>query len=171
MAFQWRTFGDPLAFAKTQVHWGHSAAHISPWQKASRLFTLAPFRAVYDPASPCHWAQHAPHDDAVFNLMFANPLYFAFAAASIALGAWRRWLNAEEIALAVVLLAIPYLTQADRMGMASQARFASVVFPMYLVVANLLARLPPPALGVLCGVSGLLMGLYSALFVSWYWFY
>ena len=171
MAYQHRTFADPLAFAKTQVHWGHPAAPLSPWHRAWRLVTLAPLRGVYDPANPCHWAQHAPHDDAAFNLMFANPLYFAFAAGSIALGAWRRWLTAGEIALAAALLGVPYLTQADRMCMASQARFAIVVFPIYLVLANLLARMPPPLVAVACGIAGILTGLYSALFVSWYWFY
>ncbi|HEX5442382.1 MAG TPA: mannosyltransferase family protein, partial [Pirellulales bacterium] len=171
MAYQWRAFGEPLAFAKTQAHWGHSIAHHSWSQMAWRLLTLAPLRAVYDRADPCYWRLHPPQQAWMFNLMFANPFYFVFAIASVALGAARRWLNAREVALAAMLLAIPYVTQSDRMCMASQARFAAVVFPMYLVLGRLLESIPPPLVGAICGVSGLMLGLYSALFVSWYWCY
>lgn len=171
MAFQWSTFGEPLAFVKTQAHWGRPMTHISAAEYVWRLLTLAPIREVYDPASACYWGLRPPRDNPFFNMMFANPIYFLLAVGCTALGAWKRWLNAKEVALSAGLLLIPYVTQADRMCMASQARFASVVAPMYLVLGQILVRLPGPVVAIVAALSATMLALYTALFVNWYWFY
>lgn len=171
VGYQWRTFDEPLAFLKTQAHWGRPLAHVSLWERAIRLLTLAPIRAVYDSVSPCYWGLYPPRRNPLFNMMFANPIYFLMTAACVALGAWKRWLNAKEVALSAVLLLIPYVTQSDRMCMASMARFASVAFPVYIVAGNILTRLPGPIVGMLAALSAVMLALYTAMFVNWYWFY
>lgn len=79
-----------------------------------------------------------------------------------------RWLNGYEIALCIGLLLIPYVTRSHEMCMGSMGRFAAVVFPLYLVLGRLLAKLPIPLAAALLGVSGLLMATYAALFAAWY---
>ena len=171
MGYQWWKFDEPLAFVKTQAHWGRSIARVPVWEHVWGLLTLAPVRKVYDSVSPCYWGNFPPRDNPLFNLMFANPVYFIMAVGCVGFGGWKRWLNRKELALSAMLLLIPYVTQADRMCMASQARFASVVFPMYLVLGQILARLPAPVVALLAAVSAVMLALYSALFVNWYWYY
>lgn len=171
MTYQAWKFGEPLAFVSAQARSGHSAAHLSLSEHAWRLLTLAPLAAVYDATSPCYWAVRPPRDNALFNLMFANPAYFLASVGCVGVGAWRGLLNRKEAALSAMLLMIPYVTEADRTCMASQARFASIVFPQYLVIGQVLARLPPAAVAGLAALSAVMLALYTAMFVNWYWFY
>lgn len=168
MAYQAWAFNDAFAFAKTQVHWGRAVDDPTALDRAWRLLTLAPLRDVYSARSPCYWDLPAPRHSALFSMTFANPIYFVSAVAAILVGAQARWLNAKECVLAAMLLLVPYIMQADRMCMVSQARFASVVFPMHLVFAHVLSRLPRTGLVLLVALSSLILALYSALFVSWY---
>ena len=55
--------------------------------------------------------------------------------------------------------------------MASQDRYASVVFPTHIVMGHPLAHLPKPVSGYLRFCSGSLMGAYAALFGLWYFFF
>lgn len=167
--YQWSRFADPLAFLKTQRHWGGPPGDL--WSRGLRLLTLAPVFAVYDPSSPCYWGHRPPRDSALFNMMFANPIYFMSSVAAVGVGAWKRWLNARELALSAGLLLIPYVTQADRMCMASMARFASVVFPVYIVVGHVVMRLPGPVVGCLAALSATMLAIYTAMFVNWYWYF
>jgi len=169
MAFQWIAFGEPLAFVKTQVHW--TARPVDFADRVIGAFTLEPFRAVYDPSSSCYWGRVPPRDNLLFNLKAANSVYFLAAVALVGVGAWKRWLNGRELLLSAGLLLIPYFLQGVRTGMSSQARYAAVVFPMYLVLGHLLHRAPPPLAAALLALSGLFLGIYSAMFVSWYWYY
>ncbi len=91
--------------------------------------------------------------------------------ALIAVGAWKRWLNRLEVSLAAGLLLIPYVTRSHEMCMAGMGRFAAAVVPIYLVLGQLLARLPPPVAAMLLSLSGFLMGVYAALFAAWYRFF
>lgn len=170
MTFLYVSFGEPLAFMQTQHHWDErSIAGLG--DKVWKLITLEPFWAVYLPSSPCYWGRVPPHDNPLFNLKFWNPIYVLLTIGLVILGALRRWLNGREVLLAVGLLAIPLWFQATRSCMMSQARYASVIFPVYIVMGQILTRLPGPLVGMLCAISGLMLGVYSALFVSWYWFY
>jgi hypothetical protein len=100
-----------------------------------------------------------------------NPIYFVGTAALIGIGAWKRWLTSYEIMVSATLLAIPYLTKAYENAMASQSRFAAVVFPAYIVIGELLVRLPREiALSLLC-LSAFLMGIYSAEYAAGKGFY
>lgn len=102
------------------------------------------------------------------SLEFANPIYLAGTTALIALGAWKRWLTSYEILLAVPLIAMSYFLRAYEMRMLSQARFMVVVFPAYIVMGNLLARMPPVIANSLLALSGFMMGVYAALFAAGY---
>lgn len=56
-------------------------------------------------------------------------------------------------------------------SMASHARFAAVVLPQYFVLGRLFAMMPPAIAGCLCGLMGLMMGLWTAFFVAGYRFF
>lgn len=170
-AYQHYTFGDGLAFMRTSAHWNHRAPTGDLLEKTVGLLTLESLAAVYSPGSPCYWRTKPPEQNAAFNLFFANPIYFALTGVLVALGYWRGWLNGKETLLGAALLLIPYITHAERGCMASEARYASVVFPAYMTLGQLLARLPAPATAALAALSACLLAAYSALFVSWYWFY
>jgi hypothetical protein len=170
MTFLCVSFGEPLAFVQTQMHWIERPVS-GLAEKLWKLATLEPFWAVYVPSSPCYWGRVPPHENPLFNLKFWNPIYVLLTIGLIAYGARRKWLNAREILLAVGLLGIALWFQATRSCMMSQARYASVIFPVYMVMGQILTRLPGPLVGMLCAISGVMLAINSALFVSWYWFY
>ncbi|HEX2974132.1 MAG TPA: mannosyltransferase family protein [Tepidisphaeraceae bacterium] len=171
MGYQLWAFGDPLVFAKGQVAWYERSVPESRLDRALDLITLEPVLAVYTPESPCYWAKRAPRNDALLNMNFANPILFVGTFVLVVVGGLKGWLDRPELALSVALLAIPYVLQSNRMGMTSHARYASVVFPAYIVMGHLLSRLPKLVSGYLLFCSGLLMGAYAALFSLWYFFF
>jgi hypothetical protein len=168
MLFQALQFGDPLGFAKTQSHWG-----LSPYdyhKKLLALLTGEPLWAPYVPGSPSYWRA----DDTIypampfFSWVAVNPLYFLFSTALIMIGACKRWLSSYEAILGLAFLLIPYSTRAYEMSMASHARFSAAVFPVYLVLGNILARLPATVAMSLLGISAFYLGAFSALFAAWF---
>lgn len=171
MGYQWISFDEPLAFVQTQVHWNHREPAAGLLELAGRLATAEPLRAVYNPASRGYWGKCPPGDLPIFNLFFANPIYFVASIALVSLGGFYHWLNVKEIALAAAAILIPYLTHADRACMAGEARYSSALVPIYLVLAHLAWRLPPPVSAIAFVLSANLLAVYAALFVRWYWFY
>jgi hypothetical protein len=107
----------------------------------------------------------------LFNLHLANPLYWLFACGMVMYGALKRWLTANEVTLSAGLLLIPYVLRAQEMGMAGMGRFAAVVFPVYIVMGRLLAKMPPTVAAALLAICGFFLGAYAALFAAWYPFY
>lgn len=164
-AFQWIVFGEPFAFVHAQREWT-----VRPLPAlAEHLFALAtlePIRAVYNTDSPAYWAREAPLGVAWFSIRFANPILFVATLLVLGLGAFNRWLTRSEMTLGVLLLVVPYITRGYEMGMGSTGRFAAVVFPLYLVLGQILARLPTHVAAVLLGLSACLMAIYSALYVA-----
>ncbi len=157
-AFLYLQFGDPLVFAKTQIYWGRSAPSLT-----TKLLALASYQPIWEiflwqPAAG--WS--------VFAWEQVNPVYFALSVALIVFGAWRGRLNIYETSLATMLLLIPYLTRGYEMNMASSARFAAVVFPVYLILGEGLSRLPQAVSGVVLAMSTFFLGAYSALFAGGY---
>jgi Gpi18-like mannosyltransferase len=156
--FLYVQFGDPLVFAKTQIHWGRAAPTLT-----TKLVALASYQPIWEIflwQPPAGWS--------VFAWEQVNPVYFAASVALIVFGAWRGRLNVYETSLAAMLLLIPYLTRGYEMNMASSARFAAVVFPVYLVLGEGLSRLPPAVSAVVLGISTFFLGAYSALFAGGY---
>jgi hypothetical protein len=104
----------------------------------------------------------------LFSYTFANPIYFMIAVILLVIGSARRWLSTVEVLLSVSLLLIAYVGRSYEMGMAGGSRFASVAFPIYLVMGHLLTRARPVLTGGLLALSGFWLGVYSALFAGWY---
>jgi hypothetical protein len=170
MVFQAAVFGDPLAFAHTQTHWRVRAA-VAAEQKAWALTTLEPLWSPFHPSSPCGWQTREGQPDPTFSPHLANPIYFVAAGVLVLVGGWRRWLNAAELWLAAGLLLIPYVTRSYEMCSSSMGRFAALAFPIYLVLGHGLTRIPPAVAAALLALSAVVMGIYAALFGSWYSFY
>ena len=139
--------------------------------KLFKLITLEPFWAVYDSTSDCYWGRVPPYDNPLFNMKFWNPIFVLATIALVGYGVRRRWVDAREVLLVIGLIAIPLWFQSARSCMMSQARYASVIFPVYIVLGQILKRMEISVVVILAVFSGLMLSLYSALFVSWYWFY
>lgn len=170
MAYQWSVFGEPLAFVKTQVDWYEFSPPNEWWLKAWVHLTLEPLWQVYLPDCPCYWGNDPPRS-MLLSMQFANPLIVLFTWATIGIGAYRRQLTAQEVSLCVGLLAIPYLTHAYRGCCVSEARYASVVFPFYIMLGHWLGQCPRGLSRLIYLVFAVYLSIYSALFVSWYWVY
>jgi hypothetical protein len=165
LAYQWWRFGDGLAFVRAHEDWGVSPP--LPWpEKTLYLLSLKPLWCVFVPSDLGYWGRFERNP--LFSLQFANPIFFAGTAVLIAVGAWRRWLNAAEWGLGAALLLIPYVLRAQEMHGGALARFAAAVLPAYFVLGHLLARLPAPLTAALCALSAVLLAVYSALFAAGY---
>lgn len=171
MAYQSHAFGFPTAFVRAQENWHDRAPAASGMQRVKNLATLEPVRSVYASGNPCHWKHRAPRNDPLLNLNFWNPIFFLAALVLVTLGGALRWVSPAEWALAMLLLVIPYVMQGNRMCMTSQARFSSIVFPAYVVWGRLLSLMPRWLSCYLLVTCGALLIAFTALFVSWYFFF
>jgi hypothetical protein len=52
--------------------------------------------------------------------------------------------------------------------MLSQGRFIAAVFPLYLVIGQLLSRCPPPVAALILSFSAVVMAIYAAQFMAGY---
>lgn len=167
-------FGDPLAFAYSQLQWryrpGLPPVPSDPWShKLLALLTLEPFWVNFLPSSPWNWRREDP-DAArlgpLFSAYLANPVVFGATCLLVAFGVKKRWLTTSETLTATLLLLIPYLTRSYDILMASGARFAVVVFPVYLVIGRLLACWPRRLAQALLGLSTLFLFIYTIKFAA-----
>jgi hypothetical protein len=171
MAYQWYEFGEPLGFVKTQAFWVlRRGEHMSLTEKLVSEAMLEPVWEIYTPSGPNFWAKHDRNQDALFSMHFANPVYFVGTVALVVVGWRKKWLTQYELLLSAGLLLIPYLTKSYDNAMASFGRFSAVVLPAYIVMGQLLARLPPPLAAVILCISAFFLGAYSALFAAGYRF-
>lgn len=167
MIFQYVRFGEPLAFIKSHAHWRYRAK-LNLEDQVLAIATLEPLWSVYDESSPAYWRRHETELGPAFSLVFANPIYFAGVAALVGYGAWRNWLSAAELLFASGVLLIPYLLKGYECCMIGHARYATVAFPVYLVLGRLLAAIPPAYAAAILSLSGFFLGIYAALFASWF---
>ena len=167
MAYQGWAFGEPLAFVKTQQFWRMRP----PLPAGEMLVTLAswePIWSVYLPGAPGYWADIDPGIPLLLSYHSANCVAFVGAIALLGVGGIKGWLSRGELVLGVCLLAIPYISAGYRFCMASQGRYVSVVFPIYLVIGQLLCRMPRAvAIGVLMVLAAYLMW-FSAMLAAGY---
>ena len=166
LLFQWSKFGTPFAFAYAQLRF-HARRVSSVFDLALPLLSLEPIRAAYEPG-PFHWSHLGPENLPWLNWRFLAPIYFVTAVGLVWLGWDRGWTTRREVALSITLLIIPYLTTAYGFGMISHARFASVAFPNYLVIGELLARAPRQLAYIIVASFTALMAVYAAMFSSFY---
>lgn len=163
MLYQQAAFGDALGFAKTQQHW--TMREVATEQKITSLLLLEPLSSVYIAESPGHWTKNSLVDPP-FNLHAANPIYFVLALLLLTYGARSRVLTFSEVLLSVGLILIPYVTRSYEMCMASQGRFVAAVFPTYIVLGEILRRIPEPWSTLVVGPAAFLMAAYAALFAA-----
>jgi hypothetical protein len=168
MAFGWLSFGDPIAFVHAQSKW-HVRPHVPLGEKVLAVLTFGAIRGVYSESSPFYWRTFLRMGPSVFNLYFANPIYFAGTILAVATGAVKGWLNRFEVALAVALVAVPYLAHNYETTMMATGRYMTTVVPTYLVLGYLLRRLPIAVTVGLAALSAFLLGAYSAMFGMGYW--
>jgi hypothetical protein len=173
MAYQYAMFGSAVAFAQTQENWTFRAPVPRPGlaDKLWALATLEPIRGLFDPQSPRFCLRVASGNYLLFSIFFWNPILFLGSAGLMVYGAWRRWLTGPEVVLGGALLAIPYLTRAYEMSMASHARFAAAVVVIYPVLGRLLASWPGPAAGAAVSLSAVLLFYWTALYTAGYPFF
>lgn len=170
MAYQYCVFGDALAFTRTQIHW-YERMPPEGMRGLLSLATFEPIRDVFDPSSQCYWAKVPPYNLPLFNMHFMNPILVLTTWSCIAFGWWKRWIDVYELLFCIGILMIPYITHAYRGCMCSNARYALIAFPQFIVYGRLLSSISPGAATILTSLSSILLAFYSALFVSWYWFY
>jgi hypothetical protein len=170
VSFQYLAFGDGLAFVRTNKYWDERP----PIPLAEKLWlelTLEPIFCEYDPSCKCHQRHSGRDPSPLFSMYYANPLYFLFFAGLVAFGAIKGWLTPEEVLTGAALLLLSYFSKGYDACMCSQARYASTVFPAYLVMGRLLQRLPVQIVAMIVAICALFLGIYSALFVRWYFVY
>lgn len=162
----WR-FGAPLAFIEAQSYLRfHSEA--SAAVKFGELLTLEPVWGQFVANPPAISDRSVGLIRHFIETRMIDRLSFLLTAFFIVLGAKRRWLNPCEWIASACLLLIPYVTVGYGSYMNSMGRYAAAVVPAYLVVGRLLCRVSGPTVATLAGMSGLALGLYSALFSAWY---
>ncbi len=160
-------FGDPLAFVRGQDPWNDRPGS-TMLDRVFGLLTLEPVRAIFTPSSGSYWFNHEYHHSLLFNMQVMDATYFVAFSGLVAFGAWKRWLDAREVLAATFLMLIPYCTNGYSRDMISIARYSSVVIPAYAVLARLLLKVEAPVVAALAGVSGFLLGAFSALFATWH---
>lgn len=169
IGFQYIQFGEPLAFIKAQESW-RQRPPVAKGEELLAVLALEPIFDTYDPASPGYWRRFDHQLTPPFSLQFANPLYFLMAVFLIVLGAWRKWLSLPEVVFAVAVLGISYVSRGYAGCMTGQARYALVVFPVYMVLGRLCTIFPSYLSVGLMALSGFLLGIYAALFAGWFLF-
>jgi hypothetical protein len=167
MAYQGFAFGEPLAFAKAQDFWRNRM----PEDVLDKILSLASFDPLwlaYIPGSPGYAGHIRDSAPALFSLQFANPVLFVGAVALVVVGAWKGWLSWPETLLSAGLILVPYAGKGFEMCMASQGRFVAAAFPVYIVLGNILIRLPRPWAIAILAVFGTYLAIYSAMLAAGY---
>jgi hypothetical protein len=77
-------------------------------------------------------------------------------------------MSAAMLLFSAGVLLLPYFTRSGSVGFASFSRYIMLAFPVFMVVGNFCRRRVWLALTI-CGVSGALLFVCTALFAKWYW--
>ncbi|MBI2862420.1 MAG: hypothetical protein HYX89_06350 [Chloroflexi bacterium] len=149
MIFLQQRFGEPFAFLKAnEAGWGARFSlefplHHDFWDFLTQILPTQGFRGDYD---------FGLLVNVVVTILFLVAIYPVARRAGLSYAVF-----------AFFALAIPFSSALISLG-----RFAAVVFPVFMVAGDLLRGRPLLAQSVLM-LSGLFMGLFTALFVNWYW--
>jgi hypothetical protein len=169
VSFQWVELQAPLASAKSQLDCRLTLAEdVSLGHKALAMAMLDPVWTTYVPSKPQYWARYELHDNPIFSLQFANPIYFVGTIVLVIIGWRKKWLNEYELLLSAGLLAIPYVTKSYDNAMASFGRFSAVVLPAYIVMGHLLHRMGPALAAIVLALMAVMLFIYSAMFAAGY---
>jgi len=163
--FQQLAFGEPFGFIKTQYFWcNHMPEDLS--DKILSLVSWEPVWSAYIPSWRGYAGCFNDPAPALINLQFANPIFFVGAAALVFAGAWKGWLSLTETLLSAGLILIPYVAKGFEMCMASQGRFVAAAFPIYIVLGNILSRLPRLCATAILALFGVYLAVYSAMLAA-----
>jgi len=168
--YQWWAFDEPLAFVKTQQFWRHRPPEAFG-ETILALLAWEPVWSVYVPSLPGYWGGIDRGVWMPLSYQLANANLFLLAIGLVALGAAKKWLSVREVLLAAGLLGIPYAISGFRFTMGSQGRYVSVVFPIYLVLGQILCRLPVAASVAVLALSAAYLALFSAMLAGGYAIY
>jgi hypothetical protein len=165
MAYQLWAYDSATAFARSYLPATlHSG---TAWEDhLLRLASFEPVWSTFHPLSRAYWARHESASTVLFSPRVTHAVVFVLALALVGLGMLKRWLTAAEWTLALALLLIPYLLRSPEAGMLGAGRSAAVVFPIYLVIGQLLARAPAPVSSGVLAFSAFLLGTYAAFFAA-----
>jgi len=106
----WLDFGDGLAFIHAQEPYGRAAN----WaERLHSLITLGPLRRMFDPSALGYWNRTHNESFVLFNNQVGDALLWGLFALLIGVGAWRRWLNWQELLLSVLLFGFSTWFKAD----------------------------------------------------------
>ncbi|MFC1759553.1 hypothetical protein ACFL2H_12440 [Planctomycetota bacterium] len=159
--FLYVTFGDALAFARTQQHWA-TRPHYGTFDKVMSLVSLEPIWATYVPGSYHYWRRFG-NDIPILSFQFMNPLYFIFTMVLVVYGRWTKVISFGEFVTGAALLAIPYVTRGYEMTFNSQARFCTVVVPAFVTLASVMTIRP--------GMYFFCLILEASLFATYVYYY
>ena len=171
MLFLGLSFGNPVAFSQTQVHWAMRHDINTIYEKLRFCVTFEPVWSNFDPRSPVYWNQKQFGSLEWLNPRILNVFYFLLFVGLYVYGCVKKWLSRDEVVLCFFLFLIPYLLQGPSQMLTSHMRYIGVVFPVYLVIGRILANVDRVISGLCIGIMMLLLFLYTALFASWYWLY
>jgi hypothetical protein len=152
-------YGEPFVYVRVQA--GFQFPGTDQDNKWLSLLTLKPFWGHFVSSARCYWGNYTQGDSPLLDLYVGNPIWFGSAIVVVAVGAVKRWINGSEVLLSAGLFAIPYLSVAHSYCMCSHARYASVVFPVYLVVGRLTGRISRPLAVALMLASLSLLLVYA----------
>lgn len=168
IVFQQAQFDDAWAFVEAQDYRTRLGKESNSVEELWATATMEPIWAPYVASKPDFWMRYERHNNPLFSLQFANPIYFVGTVVLVIIGWRKKWLNDYEILLSAGLLLIPYVLKSYDNAMASFGRFSIVVLPAYIVIGHLLARLPGPVAAAILCVSTFFLCTYSALFAAGY---
>ena len=164
--FLWFSFGDPLAFARTQDHWNYHSKSLLSDQLLS-LSSMEPIWGMFDPQSSFYRPIFSdPSTQAAYYVMLTDRMIFLFMLTACVVGWQWQWLNRIEASFAFGLLLFTYVLRAYEMNFYSQARFSTVCLPAYLVIGRALARLPSEWSIVYFSLSSLLLFFNICVFTA-----
>ena len=152
MTYLWIAFRAPLAFVTSLKAWNTGSVFGNP-------MLLQPFMRAAEDAR--YHVRHAILDMNSLSLV----LFLIFVVVIIA---FRKKMSAPLLLFSAGVLLLPYFTRTGGSGFASFSRYIMLAFPVFMVMGNFCRRRIWLAL-VICGISGALLFVSTALFAQWYW--
>jgi Gpi18-like mannosyltransferase len=150
MIYLWSAFNHPFAFVTNVEAWSQIDSPLG----IVGMLLLKPFAALTDIFS----AGPNPNtlDPWIFLLFVALTIVF-----------WRR-LRTSHALFAISSLAFIYFTRTGTVGFMAATRYLLLVFPAFIILADLTRSKTWLALSIVGLFAGALF-MYSAMFAQWYW--
>jgi hypothetical protein len=162
--------GNALAFVTAQQHW--QLRDPKYFSSDTLLFLLRgePFWAVIGPSGHDFHRGITPNSTVLlFDWDWVNVISIMGMLSLIVLGIRAGWINRYEVGFAFAMLLFVYCLQGPRAGVASGARYMSVILPGFTVAGQLLYRGRPWMSCIVLSVAAVFLALFSACYVAGYY--